>query len=744
MTTSHEDLIHSPTDARIGPTEDGVTTAQASPAGADNDLARRSTTGFEVFGQSLAATGPSIAIAGTVAVVFLTAGQGTIWSYVLATFVVVLVGYSIAVFARRTAAAGSLLHLHRVGSGSWHRLCWWLGPHLRLRRDRCRLPRRHRALLRRVLGPRLGLNGESRAWQIPLIVIFAVLTLVLPIRGVRVSTHVAVILEIISLVAIAILIAALFVHYGAHIDKSQFRATGSTGTGIALGTVFAVGASWDSRARPRSGSRPATHTGRSPVPCCSPCWRRGSSTSSPPTVRSSASLRRKLAAESAPLNGLATTAGVGWLAYILDLAVAISAAACVSASLNAAARGLYSLGARGDPPEGLRALALQVQDAARRSVRAGTAGGDRSHRARGERHGAAQHLRLHRHTGDLRLPLGLRAGRHRRPGVPGPARGADTAPRRGEHPGHGGHRLRDLQEPGSGSGQSLQHVPLHLPGLDRDRARLVPDPEVQGSPSAPPSSARSRSRRQQTSRATSPPKSVARETGGGNHTVVRTPVTARHRSRLSPPEPGAVRRGAREPGADRGRGSLGRSPRSQSRQATPGRRVRREGRTRRLRLLRCHAQLGRGGRGPRGRPADRLADGLPRPLRHPRFRHAANDPLAPGRRTGPLRCRVPRWGADPHGTAHRPPPGHRAPGRARLRGADRRRDRVLPARRDGTPARWSRALLLPREGQRARARPLPGDGRARRVRTRGGRHLRVRTGAARDQPPPRRPDRRSR
>ena len=90
-------------------------TPGAAPA--ERELARRSATGFEVFGQSLAATGPSIAVAGTVAVVYLTAGRGTIWSYVLATVVVVLVGLSIAQFARRTAAAGSLYTYTASGLG---------------------------------------------------------------------------------------------------------------------------------------------------------------------------------------------------------------------------------------------------------------------------------------------------------------------------------------------------------------------------------------------------------------------------------------------------------------------------------------------------------------------------------------------------------------------------------------------------------------------------------------------------
>lgn len=127
MTASHDIGSQTPIDPRAGPSAgDGATPPVgggatppvgdgATPPGGDgaappvekNQLARRSVTGFEVFGQSLAATGPTISI-GTLAVVYLIAGQGTMWSYILATVVAVLVGYSIAQFARRTAAAGSL------------------------------------------------------------------------------------------------------------------------------------------------------------------------------------------------------------------------------------------------------------------------------------------------------------------------------------------------------------------------------------------------------------------------------------------------------------------------------------------------------------------------------------------------------------------------------------------------------------------------------------------------------------
>ena len=129
MTASRDIANQAPTGPQAGPPDgDGATAPAgngASPPAGDgarppvtkNELARRSANGFEVFGQSLAATGPSIAIAGTVAVIYLTAGRGTIWSYILATVVVVLVGYSIAQFARRTAAAGSLYTYTASGLG---------------------------------------------------------------------------------------------------------------------------------------------------------------------------------------------------------------------------------------------------------------------------------------------------------------------------------------------------------------------------------------------------------------------------------------------------------------------------------------------------------------------------------------------------------------------------------------------------------------------------------------------------
>ena len=335
MTTSRDTAATTP---------DGPAARLATAPGPGRELDRRSASGFEVFGQSLAATGPSIAVAGTVAVVYLTAGKGTIWSYILATVVVVLVGYSIAQFARRTAAAGSLYTYTASGlgrgiafAGGWGLIFGYAGIAAACLAGS--------ALYFGAFLVKLGVNAENRAWQLPLLVIFLVLTVAMPIRGLRISTRVAVALEIISLLAIGVLLTALFVHYGAHVDTSQFKATGASATGIALGTVLAVGAFVGFESSASLGIEARSPHRAIPRAILITVLAAGvlyivSAYAQVLGFGSAASL----ASSSTPLNDLAAKAGVGWLAYYLDLAVAISAAACVSASLNAAARGLYSLG----------------------------------------------------------------------------------------------------------------------------------------------------------------------------------------------------------------------------------------------------------------------------------------------------------------------------------------------------------------------------------------------------------------
>lgn len=308
------------------------------------DLARKTTSAFEVFGQSLAATGPSIAVAGTIAGVYLVAGKGTIYSYIVATIVVVLVASGISQFARRTASAGSLYTYTSLGLGRGSAFAggWGLIFGYLIMGAACLAGS---ALYVGAFLTKLGFNAEGRAWQIPLLVIILIVSLIAPIRGVRISTRVSVVLEIVSLIIITILLVALLVHQGLHIDTSQLKAKGASTTGIALGTVLAVGAfcgfessaSLGLEARKPHRAIPRALIGTALVAgvlyivaAYGQVLGFGSAAS--------------IAESSTPLNELASSVGIGWLAYFLDLAIAISAAACTAAMLNAAARSVYSLG----------------------------------------------------------------------------------------------------------------------------------------------------------------------------------------------------------------------------------------------------------------------------------------------------------------------------------------------------------------------------------------------------------------
>ena len=82
------------------------TDASAS-APVDAGLRRGVMSGPELAAQAIANIAPSAVIAFTAAGIYLGAGNGTMLSFVLATLVILAVGYCVAVFAKRHASAGS-------------------------------------------------------------------------------------------------------------------------------------------------------------------------------------------------------------------------------------------------------------------------------------------------------------------------------------------------------------------------------------------------------------------------------------------------------------------------------------------------------------------------------------------------------------------------------------------------------------------------------------------------------------
>jgi len=80
-------------------------------------LDRRNLGPVEVLAQSVSCAAPAAAMATVPAIVAATAGPATLWSFVVATVLALLIGTCIGQFTRRMAVAGSLYSLTAKGLG---------------------------------------------------------------------------------------------------------------------------------------------------------------------------------------------------------------------------------------------------------------------------------------------------------------------------------------------------------------------------------------------------------------------------------------------------------------------------------------------------------------------------------------------------------------------------------------------------------------------------------------------------
>src|SRR2546428_10077684 len=96
-------------------------TGSVSPTSAPGGLAglRRNVLPMpEVLPQSVANAAPSAAVSVLPAIAFIYAGNGAWLTFVIATISMVLIGYSVSIFARRFASAGSFYVYNTKALGS--------------------------------------------------------------------------------------------------------------------------------------------------------------------------------------------------------------------------------------------------------------------------------------------------------------------------------------------------------------------------------------------------------------------------------------------------------------------------------------------------------------------------------------------------------------------------------------------------------------------------------------------------
>lgn len=308
--------------------------------------------GPELAAQAIASIAPSAVIAFTAASIFIGAGNGTMFAFVLATIVILCVGYIVSMFARRHASAGSLYTYVAKGLGptgafaagvalligSWGIAAGSLGGAVSYAADF------------------LGIFGiqaaDSTAWLIGLAIVIGGLATLFTIRGIRVSARVSLVLELVSVAIILILLVAALVWLGPDAwDPAQFSFEGVQFQGVAAGMVLGilgfVGFS-SADALGREAKNPHTAIPRAIM------W-------SAVTVgvlyvfaayTQIAVLGDDLGTVASPLQAIDDRIGMpAWFGPVLVLGVAASFFAVVVAPLNVVGRIVYVMGKEGIVPE---------------------------------------------------------------------------------------------------------------------------------------------------------------------------------------------------------------------------------------------------------------------------------------------------------------------------------------------------------------------------------------------------------
>ena len=300
----------------------------------------------EVLAQSVANAAPSAAVSVLPAIAFVYAGNGAWLTFVIATISMVLIGYTVSVFARRFASAGSfyVYNAKALGSAGGFASGWALvlGYVFTGMATTCGV-----ALYLGAFLTQLGLPGGTTFAILLMIVIDILVASWFAYRDIGLSARISLVLEAISMAVILLLFAIVFARKGISTDALTIK--GMPTSGIGPGIVIAIFAF--------VGFESAASLGleaKSPYK------------SVPRSVIISAALvgvfyiigtlaqitgfeGAKVGLDKAqvPLFDLAGLMGVSWFGFAINLGITASNFACTLACINAGARMLYQMGQDG-------------------------------------------------------------------------------------------------------------------------------------------------------------------------------------------------------------------------------------------------------------------------------------------------------------------------------------------------------------------------------------------------------------
>ncbi|MEU4768518.1 APC family permease [Actinosynnema sp. NPDC023794] len=323
-------------------TNDPLSTEESSPD-TTTGLRAGAVSGLGVFAQGLAAAAPSVTIAGIPGALFLIAGKGALWAAVIGGALVYLIALLIAFQARRTVSSGSLGTYAGNGLGpvaafvtGWALIVGYIGFAAA-------------GMLGAVLYfsdflHEIGLPTDHVAVKIVLLVLASAAAFYIPFRGVSISVRLGLWFEILSLAAIAVVLVASYVHYGAHFDSGQFSLHHLSTSTTLIAAVTAVGsyAGFESVAslghEARNAHRNVPRAVLRLVIVLSALYLVATY---PQVLGFQGAI--PLDPDSTPLPVVAQNAGVHWITYVVNLTLGPAMIVFSAAVINSGARSLFTL-----------------------------------------------------------------------------------------------------------------------------------------------------------------------------------------------------------------------------------------------------------------------------------------------------------------------------------------------------------------------------------------------------------------
>jgi amino acid transporter len=339
------------TDGSISNNGPGLATLD--PDDREQGLLAGEVSGLGVFAQGLAAAAPSVGLALVPGALFLIAGKGAFWAAVIGGVIVYLVSNVIALQARRTVSSGSLGTYAGNGLGpvgafvtGWALIIGYIGFAAG-------------GMLGAVLYfnaflQEIGLPTDHVIFKVILLVLATAIALYIPFRGVTFSVRIGLGFEVVSLLAISIILIASYIHYGAHLDADQFSLSHLGQSTTLIAAVLAVGsyAGFESAASLGHEARDAHRN----VPRAILRLAIGLSIlflfATYPEVLGFQG-PHLLDVDATPLPTVAQNSGVFWVTYVVDLTLGAAMIVFSSAVINSGARSLFTLAREHALPDSL-------------------------------------------------------------------------------------------------------------------------------------------------------------------------------------------------------------------------------------------------------------------------------------------------------------------------------------------------------------------------------------------------------